>query len=368
MAARRLLLAAPILLLVTALVVGCGGGGGPAGEDLSPQATHPLVATWRTVFATADGVPNKLSIVSEDSAQVAYGVVQFRADLTFTLTKYRANGTVYEAENGTWSTTPGKLTVVVGPENRTYNYSITGSRMQFGWEREGHKLGIIWVKTATPTEHLPEAVGWWKAYSAEQNGAPASLSDRFNFVSGATYMVLYLKPTGGATATQYDDAGTVKAQQTGTWATAPGGVMKLVLDGRAQWCVFTVANGAVTVKNLSPDGGNSDVTVFRSWLISTWRAVSCKVNGTPASLADHVYKNPTTTKMVARVRSDGIITVTEYAGGKVVDVSYPTWSASNGQLTISAAGTGPFIVTPLHFFFSYPGEGGTTAVTFRRVS
>ncbi len=370
MSFRRVLLVFIVLVIVGILVSGCGGGSSlvTSGAGVAPQATASPVGQWRTVFATTDGRPDNLNTVMDNSPGTTFAVWRFNANLTFALREYRQDGTVNAITTGTWSTAGSQLTLLIDSETEVLIYAIGGPKLLLKFTRAGHTYLITCVKAVIPTEHDPQAIGWWKAYGAQQNGAPASLAERFNFVPGATYVILNLKGSGLAAMTQYGDDGTVKATMGGSWATAPGGVMRLVIGGQVQWLLFSVRKGAVTAKNLSPDAGDSDITIFRSWLNGTWRAVSCRVDGVPASLVEHIYEHSDTTKMVARIRADGGMTMTEFKNGVIVGVQFGTWSINGSQLTFSFIGTGPYVVTPRNFTFSVSDEYGTTAVTFRRVS
>ena len=258
------------------------------------------------------------------------------------------------------------MTLHFGAKTNVRTYAISGAKVTVNWTVGGHPYSVICVKTVTPTGHDPAVVGWIRAMSAKRNNVAYPLKDLCNFMPDTAYIVTNFKAGGQMSFTEYTSAGTVNRALTGSWATGPGGVLREVVQGHVSWVVYYSGTGPS--KSLAYDNGDSVTVTSRSWLVGSWRAVSCKFNGAPANLAERVYAQPDTTKMVAIVRADGTITVTEYKNGVVNNVQYPTWSTSGSQLTWSTAGTGPYVITPKNFTFSFSTDGGTLSVTFLRLS
>ena len=128
-----------LILLSILFIAGCD-------NNSTQSSVNPLVGIWEasemTMSIEGMAITIELNDPTSDIGTVTY---IFGADGVFTTTSVSSYGT--ESDNGTWSSTGGKLTLIDSEDTLVIDFTISGNTLTFTGEETEDGIPIAYTMT-----------------------------------------------------------------------------------------------------------------------------------------------------------------------------------------------------------------------------
>lgn len=232
---RQVLLAVVVICMVGSLI-GCGGSSSVSHVD----PTIDILGGWQPITATENGTPVEVAVAMDwpiipgtSSTPVhpwTRGILHFINTGQLSEVGYD-NLTHMKTVEGTWTHTPGVVTITLNGVTTVISYTISGNLLTANFSRGGHDYVLTWVRVVDLTVHdtnLADDVSTsltvehkWRAASITTVPADATvtLKSYFGMAADTNTLDLTLGSDGTAKIEEKNSGTLVGLAKNGTWGT-----------------------------------------------------------------------------------------------------------------------------------------------------